>query len=348
MSMDSAQQTPTAEHTDESEWVKVFVAQRKRIEQGIRERLPSADRARRLEEADNLLPVGDSTDSEPLHGIADRLEEKLQEMIAVVHRGGDPRKGVRLPPNFDRGDAPEAHLEALLAEVSRDERLWLFTGGVREILYRFRDQGTALVLEERNRLLKALSVSVRRMETAIGELNAHPVVAQALDAADCQRIEQTREATLALVSRYETLLRSREDGVASLLEDNDYQLQGQFIAACAQLCLQLYGNVSNQHLRDLLSLKAIYWLSVTPANSAPDHLSEAERKHLERKRNLILRRAVSRAKKELWPTWPILQLYNYDPRFGRLPARATESTHDEGGASFEMPTDRSGTPLAGW
>ncbi|WP_374490706.1 hypothetical protein [Zoogloea sp.] len=344
MSVDSAQQA-RAGSPDEGQWVMAFEAQRKRIEQGIRECLPSADRAFRLEEADNLLPDVDSPDSEPLQGIADQLEEKLQEMMVVIRRGGDPSKGVRLPANFDRGDA----LEALRAPVAWDERLWLFKGGVRTILYRFRDQGRALVLEERNRLLQALSAGVRRMDKAIGELSAHPVVSQALDAADTQRIEQTREAARALVSRYETLLCSRDEGVTPLLEDNYYQLQGQFTAACAQLCLQLYGNVSNQHLRDLLSLKSIHWLDVMPgaSASAPAPLSEAERKHLERKRLLMLKRVLSRAKRETWPTWPILQLYNYDQRFGRRPPRSQEDKHDAGVASAGMPTDGSGNPLVG-
>jgi len=339
----AAQQTPVTGNSDVSEWLKAFAVQRKGIEQGIRERLCSDDRTARLAEADAALPELESPDADQLQRIADLLEDKLREMLEVVLRNGDPDRGIRLPPDFDPGTDPES----LRDQVSVDERLWLFKGGIQEILYRFRNQGEALILEERDRLLNALSSSVQKMANAIGKLNAHPVVVQALDAEETLRVEQTLEASRALAARYKTVLTSHEEGVTPLLEDNYYKLQGQFTAACAQLCLQLYGNVSNLHLRELLSLKAMDVLNILPCDAPPVSLTESERKHLERKRDLMLKRVMARAKKESWPTWPILQLYNYDQRFGRRPPKARHRQHDEGLSSADMPTDRSGNPLVG-
>lgn len=342
MAGDDAQQTPAAESSGVGDWVTAFTVQRKFIEQGIRDGLSIEDRAARLAEADTALPEVDLPDSDALQRIADQLEKKLREMLAVILRNGAPDIDVRLPPDFDFGLDPES----LSEEVFRDERLWLFKGGIQEILYRFRDQGNALVTEERNRLLKSLSVRVQQLQNVITELNTHPVVAQALDVEDTVRIEQMLEAARTTASRYASILTSREVGVVSLLEDNYYQLQGQFTAACSQLCLQLYGNVSNTHLRDLLDLKGLYLLKVLPSES-PQPLTEKERKHLERKRDLMLKRVMLRAKKESWPTWPILQLYQYDQRFGRLPAKAHHQRHDSGIPSAGVAVDRHGIPVAG-
>lgn len=342
MAGDDAQQTPAAERSGVGDWVTAFAVQRKLIEQGIRDRLSPRDRAVRLIEADAALPEVDLPDSDALQRIADQLEMKLQEMLAVALGNGAPDIDVRLPPNFDFGPAPEL----LGDEVFRDERLWLFKGGIQEILYRFRDQGNALVTEDRNRLLKSLSARVQQLQNVIAELNTHPVVAQALDVEDTLQIEQMLEAARTTVARYTSILTARESGVVSLLEDNYYQLQGQFTAACSQLCLQLYGNVSNTHLRDLLDLKGLYLLKVLPRES-PLSLTEKERKHLERKRDLMLKRVMSRAKKESWPTWPILQLYQYDQRFGRLPAKAHHQQHDSGMPSAGVAVDRHGIPVAG-
>jgi hypothetical protein len=343
MADDGAPQMPATGNLGVGDWVTAFSAQRKRVEQGIRERLSTDDRAVRLADADAALPDVDLSDADSLQLIADLLEAKLQEMLAVILSNGDLDRGVRLPRDF----TPGPDLDALCDELHRDERLWLFKGGVQEILYRFRDQGNALVLEERNRLLRSLSASVRRMKDVVSELNAHPVVAQAFETDEVARIEQTLEAAQAVASRYASVLTSREAGVAPLLEDNYYQLQGQFTAACAQLCLEIYGNVSNLHLCKLLDLKALYLLDVLPSDAPEMSLTEAERKHLERKRDWMLKRVMSRAKKESWPTWPILQLYNYDKRFGRLPPKTHHRQHDEGLTSAEMPTNRAGMPLAG-
>ncbi len=345
MAGDDAQQTLAAEGSEAGNWVTAFAVQRKLIEQGIRDRLSPRDRAFRLAEADGALPDAYLPDSDALQHIADLLEEKLQEMLRVVLSKGCPDLGVRLPPGFDFG----SDLESLRDTVSRDERQWLFKGGIQEILYRFRDQGNALVMEERNRLLKSLSARVQQLEKVIAELNAHPVVAQALDADETLRIERTLEAARAIATRYSSILTSREAGVAPLLEDNYYQLQGQFTAACAQLCLQLYGNVSNLHLRDLLQLKALYVLDVLPSNDPPASLKETERKHLERKRDLMLKRVMLLAKKESWPTWPILQLYRYDQRFGRLPAKEHHQQHEAAMSTAGIPSELRGIPVvAGW
>lgn len=345
MAGNDAQQTSSAISPNVGDWVATFVAQRKWVEQGIRERIPNGDRAARLAEADVALPDVDLPDFDALQRIADLLEAKLQEMLDVVLNNGDPDTGVRLPPDFDLGTNPES----LREEVYRDERLWLFKGGIQEILYRFRDQGNALVMEERNRLLKSLSARVQQLEKVIVELNAHPVVAQALDADEVLRIDQTLEAVRAIPLCYSSILTSREAGVTPLLEDNYYQLQGQFTAACAQLCLQLYGNVSNLHLRDLLNLKALYILDVLPSDTPPASLKETERKHLERKRDLMLKRVMLLAKKESWPTWPILQLYRYDQRFGRLPAKEHHQQHEAAMSTAGIPSELRGIPVvAGW
>lgn len=327
-----------------AEWISAFIVQRKEIERGIRANLSVRERETRLVDADAALPEIELPDSDGLQRVADRLEEKLQEMVGVILSGGAPNLDVRLPSNFELGPG----VETLREEIFRDERLWLFKGGIQEILYRFRDQGRALILEERDKLLGRLSASVLRMQEAVTQLNDHPVVAQALDASEMLDVEQTLSAARALVGRYEAILNSRETGVASLLENNYYQLQGQFIAACTQLCLQLYGNVSNAHLRELLDLKSVRLPPIIdPRGSCPAAEAEAQRKHLERKRDLVLRRVMTRAKKEKWPTWPILQLYKYDPRFGRARPREIHQTHNAGLESACTPTDRSGTPLAG-
>lgn len=343
MAGDSTPQTPTTGSSGIGDWVKAFAVQRKWVKQGIRDGLSKDDRAARLAEADAALPDVELPDSDDLQRIADLLEDKLQEMLDVVLGNGDPDRRVRLPSDFDPGPAPQSLRDAQY----KDERLWLFKGGIQEILYRFRDQGSALVMTERKRLLKALSARVQGLEQVIGELNAHPVVAQALEADDVRQIEQTLEAARTIATRYKSILTSPEEGVAPLLEANHYRLQGQFTAACAQLCLQLYGNVSNLHLRELLSLKALHIHDVRAwfAPTAPP--TEAERKRLERKRDLMLTRVMSRAKKESWPTWPILQLYNYDTRFGRLRTKVRAQRDDDGQSSVETPTDRAGVPLAG-
>lgn len=336
-------QVAEAKSSKVSDWITTFAEQRKLIEQGIRDRLPTKIRIVRLNEADSALPQVELPDSDGLQRIADQLERKLQEMLDVVLSGGSSDIGVRLPPNF----APVHDTEALREPICVDERMWLFKGGVQEILYRFRDQGWSLILEERDKLLGRLSAGVLRIQLAVKQLNDHPVVAQALDVSEVVSIEQTLSSVRALVDRYKVILTSRDEGVASLLENNYYQLQGQFIASCAQLCLQLYGNVSHAHLGELLDLKSAHLPIVDVGESSPAAAAEAQRKRLERKRNLVLRRVMIRAQKEKWPTWPILQLYKYDPRFGRARPREIHQSHDEGFDSKSMPTDRSGNPLAG-
>lgn len=335
--------TPNTTEPDIGAWIGIFDVQRRNIEQGIRDRLSLDVRAARLADADAELPEVENRDADDIQRIADQLEAKLQEVRSIALGRSEPVREVRLPPEFN----PGATLEELGDERCQDERLWLFKGGIQEILYQYRDEGQALILEERDRLLGALSKSVTRMESVIGELHRYPVVAQAFDANDFWRIEQTLGAARELAARFKEVLTTPDAGVSLLLENNYYRLQGQFTAACAYLCLQLYGNVSNDHLLDLLKLKSVDWLNVTPAETSPLTLPENERKHLERKRDSMLRRVILRAEKESWPTWPILQIYNYNRRFGRRRPAERSKRNEEGLPSAEMPTNRAGIPLTG-
>ncbi len=347
MEEDTSQGRAKQGQADVGAWVEAFVAQRKMIEQGIRDRLPSDERAARLEDADSALPDVELPDSDALQRVADLLEDKLREMHGVVIGGGDAVHGVRLPPAFE----PGPDLRTLLEKGRQDERLWLFKGGIQEVLYRFRDQGKAFVCEERDRLLTRLSSSVHQLEKVVATLEAHPVVAQAFGTDDGQRTAAALEAARAMASRYADMLTSLEEGVVSLLEKNYYRLESQFTASCALVCLQLYGNVSNAHLHDLLLLKSVHGLAHTAGQATAESTArddrEATRKRLERKRDAMLKRVMGRAKKESWPTWPILQLYHYDARFGRKPPRKSDPPQDEGLTGATAPTDRHGNPLLG-
>jgi hypothetical protein len=296
-------------------WLDAFLVQRKLIEQGIRDGLPLDQRAERLRHGQLALPTEDLEDFDEIERIATLLDDKFDELLDIVLASTSSAKlTAKLPPQLEI----TAQTGLLRDRICREERIWLFVGGMQEILYQYRDRGSALIIEKRNTLLPLLSTSLERALNAVTQLNGYLVVEQAFDAEQLRQINQLLEIAPRGRGFYETALTTcGKAGIEALLEENQNLLRTQFTVACAQLCLQLFGNVSKSILQNLLTLKSIYILQLIPSEPDTTKAIDAERKYVERCIDRALKRIYNRAQREAWPVWPVLQLYHYDARLGR-------------------------------
>lgn len=324
-------------------WLEAFKAQRTIIEQGIRDRLPLAERTARLLQAEAALPEEDLEDMRHLITVAKLLEEKLTEMLDVAKgKARDALTTTRLPPNFK----VEPSLGDLRSDTSVNERRWLFIGGMQEILHHYRDSGRVLILEERDRLLKQLSSNIHHLHAALDQLDSHLVVALATSESDRLRIAQFRALAPEIHTRYQSVLGATpETGLQALLENSANRFRVQFLATSAQLCLRLYGNVSIFHLRELWLLKSMYPLLPPEADPATflENLDDAQRQRFQRSINGALHRLCKQTENDASPIWSILQIYRYNPRFGRSFAKKKVVTTNDGYPSTPPPTYASGS-----
>lgn len=300
-------------------WLQAFQQHRGSVETAISEKRPLKEREEILISALNAMPEVFTDDIEDLEKLAVALNDKLEEMSAVVlgHAKGDLSQ-IRLPPQLAIPD----DLKLLMRPTCRDERRWLFTGRMLEILDQYRERGRYLVLKERDRLLGKLQSGVTKVVSAVEELNNHLLVEQAFDLEQRAQITHSLESINRLSMLYqETLQSSGADGVEAVLEDNDYPMKAQFLLACAKLVFQLYGHVSREHLEDLLKLKSLYVFRVPGSNPEKAQNADSSRKYLDRIISRALLQVLGRARREAWPVRPILELYQYDARLGRAQPR---------------------------
>lgn len=300
-----------------NQWIAAFRVQRVAIERGIRENQPLDVRSDALIAANRALPDEAFDDVVELEAIADRLEGKLKEMArAILHAE------VKLPGALS--DVQEkCDLTLLQNDVCRDERRWLFVGGMVEILFQYRDRGQALVLGKRDQLLKRLAASADGISRIIRRLDGYLVIEQAIDVEQREEISRMLDSVGRVHAIYDHALRTGGDaGIEAVLEDNYEKLKGQFLLACAQLSLQLYGNVSIALLEDLHTLKSFHIFIAPGVGPEWTNSADADRKYFERSMKRALARVYEQARKESWPTWPIVELYQYNLRFGRKAPRA--------------------------
>lgn len=320
-------------------WLKTFTVQRKIIEQGIRDNLPLTDRATRLTQAEAVLPVEGLEDMRHLDVIAGMLEDKLTEMLDVAQgRARGKLAAMRLPPDFKS----DPSWDELRRPACRAERRWLFIGGMQEILHHYRDSGQVLILEERDRLLKQLTSSINHLRTTIDQLDSHLVVALALSDGDRAQIAQFRALAPAIDTLYKSALgAASETDLQALLENSFNRFRVQFLATSAQLCLKLYGNVSIFHLRELWLLKSMYPLLPPEADPATllESLADADRQRFQRSISGAINRLCKQAERDAAPIWPILQIYRFNPRYGRDLVKKRVAQASEGLASAAPPTD---------
>lgn len=331
-----------ADIAERARWLQAFTAQRKVVEQGIHDRLPLAERTRRLRQAEAALPEEGVEDIRHLCAIADLLEDKLIEMLNVaLGRATGTLAETHLPPGFQ----PKQEWEALRHPTCREERRWLFVGGMQEILHHYRDSGLALVAKERKSLLNRLSSDTKRVLLDLNRLDSHLVVSLGLSDADRAQITQFRTAALVVNTLYTAALGSDAGGVNDLLENSNNRFRVQYLATSAQLCLKLYGNVSIFHFRQLWLLKSMYPLLPPEADPAIflEGLDDSERQRFQRSVAGSINRLSKQAAGDALSIWPILQIYRSDARFGRAFAKKRVTTRQEGLASVAPPTDASGT-----
>jgi len=326
-----------------SKWIKTFRAQRRVIERGIRKPLSKyirpvdpkvTRRNERLaaleiaEEATGVIDALEEKEAEEgaevtkdellatrkeLRKVADKLEEKLVEMANAII---DAK--IQLPKTLtDSLHIPD--VIDLMEEGRNEERSWLFIGGMVEILFKYRNQGAALVLNELDKLLKRLDSSAKGIIAIIGELDDHLVIEQSID------IDQREQISKFLNAVHQTRKIYNENNIRPFLENNPLQLRSQFLLACAQLSLQLYGNVSIKHLTDLYEMKCIYKFNVAGAFGVSMPLADDEYKYFERKLNMVLDRVYNNVRRE---SWPILHLYKHNKRFGRKEPLSVEEKKD--------------------
>jgi hypothetical protein len=297
------------------DWLEIFKVQRPLVEIGIRQGHDDSKRRAVLGTALELLPEHDFTDSADLDDVFTLLDDKLVEMVDVIKGyGGDRLARVKLPCPLDGRD----YVDQLNAQIARDERRFLFEGGIREKLYQYRDQGVAMVAADRRRLLKKLYSGIDQVRESIIALNAYLVVTDSFALEQNRLIEQMLQTGGDVEVLYDTVLTAEgEASITSLLKANGYQLRTQFTVACGRLCLRLFGHVSDEILQKLLMLKSIDYLNRWDIELAPDGVLEAERKRLERDINAALSRMPARSKQENWPVLPLLQLFSYNLRYGR-------------------------------
>ena len=331
-----------ADSAQRATWLQAFKAQRTIIEQGIRDHLPPAERSVRLHLAEAALPVEELEDMQHLITIANLLEGKLVEMLDVAQgRAHGALTAPRLPPGFKANRT----WDNLILPVCSDERRWLFVGGMQEILHHYRDSGRVLILEERDRLLKQLSSNINHLQTTFDQLDSHLVVALALSDGDRVQIAQFRALAPVIDTLYKSALAAKpKTGFQALLENSFNRFRIQFLATSAQLCLKLYGNVSIFHLKELWLLKSMYPLLPPEADPATflEALEDSDRQRFQRSITGAINRLSKQAERDAAPIWPILQIYRFNPRYGRSFVKKRVTQTDEGLTGIAPPADNFG------
>ena len=307
-------------------WILAFKTEKTRIQTGIRQRKPESDRASVLNNAIAALSAFQIEQADSFSAVLTMLEDKLSEMLSVLSGSAKGQlRAIALPDDL----VIDEDAFKLSRKLPIAERSFLFEGGMREILFEYRDHGNALVAGERTRLYKNLRTAVDQVATVVRDLNSHLVLQQFLDEDQHQRIQQMLATGQELQNLYGHALQS-DDGIKSLLQANGFEIRTQFTVASAKLCLQLFGHVSPDILKALLQLKSVDYLHRWDSNHVEPLAMDAERKRLDRDIKSALKGMTQRALRENWPVLPVLQLYDHKPEYGRAPALAVASLRDEG------------------
>jgi hypothetical protein len=311
-------------------WLQAFRVQCAAVEKAMHEKRSLFEREEILYNAQAAMPDEAFDDVLELEKIANLLDDKFDEMLSVLlKRATGLLSNISLPPKLEI----PVDLELLRNPICRVERRWLFVGRMLEILDQYRGRGHALVLEQRNRLLKNLVTGVKTVTSTVQKLDSYLVVEQAFDLGQREQITQLLATLGQLPGLYQETLQSRgAGGLTAVLEKNAYTLKGQFLLACAKLSFQLYGHVAIEHLEALLTLKSLYILQVPGTTPDPDSNVDTEYKYLDRIMQRALAQVTGRAQRESWVVLPVLHLYKYNTRFGRMPARQRVGQDDHSSA----------------
>ena len=313
-------------------WISAFKGMRKHLESIAKKGAATDIRKHALEKATNDLLkftlVTIPSEEAALATAIDLLEKKLNEMISVL-RG-------QKHSLIDRDCLP-AHLidvegvELLRQEYLIKERAFLFKGLIREVVHEYRDEGKALIAAERNKLVENLEQGLDATEKAVRDFNSYLLIRQELADESTECISAMYEAMEKLESLYRFM--AFDDSFEPLLQANRFQIRTQYVVACAKICLQLYGNVSPEILKLLLSLKSMDYMNRWDIGQIDDGTREAERKRLDREIDHALPRMRERAKRGNWPTLPLLELFLLNPKYGCKPVKVRRGRAEQGLAS---------------
>ncbi len=230
-------------------------------------------------------------------------------------------------------------IELLRQEYLSEERAFLFKGLIREVVHEYRDEGRALVAAKRNELVENLEKGLEATEKAVRDFNSYLLIRQELEHESTECISAIYEATDKLQSLYNSLV--FDDNFKSLLQDNKFPFRTQYVVACAKICLKLYGNVSPEILKLLLSLKSMDYMNRWDIGQIDDGTREAERKRLDREIDHALPGMRECAKKGNWPTLPLLELFLHNTKYGCKPVKERRGRAEQGLASASCTSDLS-------
>lgn len=313
-------------------WLSAFRRERKNLEglskKGAEPDIRKAALRKATDDLSKLTLITIQSEDKALSIAIDLLEQKLNEMISVL-RG-------QKHSLIDRECLP-AHLidvggiDLLRQNYLAEERAFLFKGLIREVVHEYRDEGKALVAAERNKLVANLKKGLDATEEAVRDFNSYLLIRQELADETIECISAMYEAMEKLEGIYNSI--AFDDNFESLLQANRFQLRNQYVVACAKICLQLYGNVSPEILKLLLSLKSMDYMNRWDMGRIDDDTREAERKRLEREIKNSLPRMRERAKRGNWPTLPLLELFLHNPKYGCKPVKVPRSRLERGLAS---------------
>lgn len=311
-------------------WIAGFREQRAFVLHGIEE--GQSDEARHLtvERAAQAL-FGNRGSTVPfeeyveLNGCARALDDKLQEMLAVLS-GQKPsgKTKVRIPDNPLGWSTDQ-----LTSVVCAEERRFLFVGGMLEIIHRLRDLKHAMTLKVRDQLLDQLANSTASLRNTIEQLNTFDLVEVNTSAAQRRRVEALLTQADKAREFYQQILSPADSDLsATLAARGGLLVRRQYIECAFDLALQLYG-VETLAFEELLwNLKGIDDPDIVPEDERPTQENLAS--FMDDCRTRVMERVLRRAKDEKWALLPVLQLF-YIPRsrFGRRNVTRRSSPSDQ-------------------
>ncbi len=298
-------------------YIDEFLTWKRKVEDGIRNIEPELVQTETLKQAENSLYDLDNDLDPDLNDIQIILEEKLDEIIEAINGKWCSGNARKLPPELNPPNKRYSDsITTLHRKISRRQRNFLFIGMMREILHQYRDEGLALIVERRNVLLEKLESAAETFGGVIRSTQRHIVIDQYLSPTDRQQIEKALSQNASVARIFRTIATERGDiGVAAMLENNGQQLRTQYVAACAHVCLRLYGHVTPDILHRLLGLKSSHYLERWAPGGLHGRERAADQKQMSRLRGSALKRALKQAEQESWLSLPILKFYAYDPHF---------------------------------
>ncbi len=197
------------------------------------------------------------------------------------------------------------HLDEWVNEpYMRDYREYLYWGRLGGILHYYRDEGRGLGTNDERDMRTAIQDRADGLERVLSDLADAPIP-QALYRSDVlQRVDRLR-AMLQRVRRDFSRSPIRAIDGPSPLHRDENMLRRQFCHVCSLLCLELFGQIRPQNLRDLLVLKATtaQALGLNTFEEAVTNRKSASRE-LRRSIEKATQAALATAKSRKWVTRP--------------------------------------------